>query len=232
MLPSEALHLSFLRKEFGLSVRKTQRWNVVGRDSLTVTMHDDDGSLNKDTALHGHMVFNLAHNFLDGLKHYSYDTPIWLHEGLAHFLEREVSPTYNSFDSSEGGIAEETNKSKWHKETRSLVRGNDAVRMASLMSLRNYAELELEHHFTTWSMVRYLVEEHPDEFAAFLLALKGWKDADGIADGSNMPQKHRDSFREHLGWTYAQFDTAWSEWVMATEEEPPDDAFPLDGGDG
>lgn len=231
ILPSEALHVSYLRQEFGLSIRKTQRWNVVERDTLTVAIHDDDGSLTRDTAMHGHVVFNLAHNFLDGLKHYSYDTPIWVHEGLAHFLEREVSPRYNSFDSSEGGIAEETRKSKWHKETRSLVRGGDAPRMASMMSLRNYAELELDHHFATWSMVRFLVEQHPEQFALFLQSIKGWKNDEGIADGSNMPQKHRDSFREHFGWNYAQFDTAWQEWVMATEEEPPDDAFPLPGSD-
>ena len=93
-------------------------------------------------------------NLLDGYKHYSYETPIWIREGLAHFVEREIDPDYNSFDSSEGAVAEMTSKSNWRAEVRKLIQRREAPRMAELIGLKAYSELELEHHFTTWSMVR------------------------------------------------------------------------------
>ena len=248
MLPSEALHYDYLVHEFGLPMKKTQRWNVVDRDTLTVVMHEGTGpkasggsvfaqddmttaSLKRDPAMHGHVVFNLAHNFLDGYKHYSYDTPIWIHEGLAHFMEREISPEYNSFDSSEGGIAAETKKSKWHQEVLKIVKRGNAPRLAELMALKNYAELELVHHFCTWSMIKYLIEEHPEGFAGLLADICGIMDENGYADGSNLPDKHRKAFKERLGMSYPEFDKAWRDWVLGIEPEPEDDVpLPLGGG--
>jgi hypothetical protein len=215
LLPSKAVHVDFLNKHFGLQLTRTQRWNKVDRETLTLTAHIQQGSLKKDTALHGHLAFNMAHNCYDGLRHYSYDTPIWLHEGLAHFMERRISPEYNTFDGSEGSMPVESKVKDWGPKVRSLVSSRKAPRMAKLIRLKNYGEMTLTEHFCTWSMVDYLYQTQPDKFAEFLRGLKGRTTKQGFADGSNIPDAHRDLFKDVLGMSYSSFDTKWAEWVLA-----------------
>jgi hypothetical protein len=92
IVPAEANLMQYLQNQFGLLTKKTQRWNYNAADTLSVTIHCTDEGLREDEGLHGHLGFNLAINLFDGFKHYSYDTPIWLREGLAHVIEREIGP--------------------------------------------------------------------------------------------------------------------------------------------
>jgi len=218
MLETEAESVAYMNEEFGLKITRTQRWNVIERDALNVTIHLQQGSLKEDDALQGHVIFNLAHNFFDGYRHYSYDTPLWLHEGLAHFMEREVVPEYNTFDATEGALAEESREQRWVPEARKLAQSGDAPRMAELINLQSYASFTLDHHFTTWSMVDFLVREHPEGFACLLAALKGRVKADGTPDGGGLKDVHRDAFSTCLGMTYAEFDQAWAAWIMTQTE--------------
>lgn len=214
ILPSEAASVEFLRHFFGLSIKRTQRWNVVDRDTLTLTIHLQQGNLKDDAALHGHVAFNLMHNFLDGFEHYSYDTPIWLHEGLAHWAERRVSPDHNSFDGSEGSVPQMSKEKDWAGKTRKIVSSGDAPRMAALMRLKNYGQMSLDDHFTTWSMVDFLHSTQPEGLAALIQGLKGRTNAEGFPDGSNLPDVHRELFQEHLSMSYSAFDAAWAAWVV------------------
>ncbi len=214
IFPSEAASVSFLRKHFGLSIKKTQRWNVIPRDTLTLITHTDQSQFKKDSALHAHLSFNLAINFFDGFKHYSYDGPIWLREGLGHFMERRVDPRFNTFDSSEGSLAQMTKKSEWEPEVVKLVRSGKAPRMAELINVKTYAELKLPHHFATWSMVDFLARSDPKKFATFLWTIKGRTDEKGYALTTDLKGAHRDALKSIYGWSYAQFDQAWGAWVL------------------
>ena len=217
ILPSEAAHLTYLGDNFGLGNKRTQRWNIVSRQAITVTFHEKQGSLKTDTAMHAHLAFNLGHNFLDGFKFYAYDSPIWLREGLGHFFEREISPKYNTFDGDEGSVPEMSKKSDWQSAVVKLVRTGKAPRMAEMIRFNNYGELELDHHFTTWSMVQFLATAHPDKFAELIKGLKGITDEEGYSDGSDLPGKQRDLFKDLFGWSFAQFDEAWAAWVLEAE---------------
>jgi hypothetical protein len=215
IVPAEASHVQFLKTHFGLLIKQTQRWNILSRDCLIVAIHTAEGGLREDQALHGHVAFNLAINFLDGYKHYSYETPIWIREGLAHFMEREISPDFNSFDSSEGAVAAKTSKSNWEPEVLKLIAGGEAPRMAELVALKGYAELELPHHFATWSMIDFLLRTNPEGFACLNDRLHGNVDEQGIPDGSAMEDLHREAFRDCLGLGYPEFDRAWADWARA-----------------
>ncbi len=217
ILPSEAAHLTYIRDNFGLANRRTQRWNIVSRQAITVTIHEKQGSLKTDTAMHAHVAFNLGHNFLDGFKFYAYDSPIWLREGIGHFFEREISPKYNTFDGDEGSVPEMTKKDDWHSEAVKLVRTGKAPRMAEMIRFNNYGELELDHHFATWSMVQFLATAHPDGFADFIKGIKGITNAEGYSDGSDLPGRQRDLFQSIFGWSFAEFDAAWAAWVLEAE---------------
>ncbi|MFT4709435.1 MAG: hypothetical protein ACI9D0_000130 [Bacteroidia bacterium] len=216
IMPSEGDLEAYLSEQFGVQSKKTNRWNVNELDTISVTMQMREGDLKKDLALHGHVAFNLAHNLLDGFKHYSYDTQIWLHEGLAHWFEREINPKFNSFDSGEGSKGVMSKKEDWDKEVLILVRGDKAPRMAELANIKNYADLTLDQHYVTWSMVKFLLEEHATAFANINKILHGRMSADGSQqNSSNLDSVHRDAFKSELGMNYSQFDTAWQEWVKA-----------------
>ncbi|MEO6709855.1 MAG: hypothetical protein ABIP42_09750, partial [Planctomycetota bacterium] len=216
LLPSEAAGTTFLREQFGVTTRLTQRWNVTSRDSLVLVAHTGAGLLKEDPSMHGHVAFNLAINMLDAYKHYSYDTPIWIREGLAHFMEREINPKFNSFDSSEGAVANMTNKEKWEPEVKKMIAANQQVSLAQLLTLKDYAGLTLNHHFTVWSMTDYLIRAKPNEYAAFNGKLHGRMNKQHMSDSSDMLDFHRKTFQECFGMNYVEFQAAWEKWVEET----------------
>jgi hypothetical protein len=160
------------------------------------------------------MAFNLAINMMQGYKHYSYDTPLWILEGLGHLLEREITTKYNTFDGTEGALAAETRKTSWMPEVRKLIQGKDAPRMAELVHIQSFASFDPEIHFTTWSMIDFLIREHPEAFACIVDRIHGRKNKEGYPDSSGLRKVHREAFQECLGMSYAGFDQAWQEWVM------------------
>jgi hypothetical protein len=121
---------------------------------------------------------------------------------------------FNPFDGSEGSVPEMSRKSDWEDAVRKLVAGGNPPRMAALIRLKSYGDMTLDDHFSTWSMIDFLYRTRRDGLAQFLQALKGRTNEEGFPDGSNLPDVHRDLFKEHLGMSYSQFDTAWSEWVL------------------
>lgn len=230
VLQTSSAQVTWLLENAGLAIKNTQRWHFIDRGAINVVMQAEQGQLRGDAALHGHIAFNLTHNLYDALNHYSYDTPVWLHEGMAHFMEREIDPDHNSFDSGEGAVAEMTSKSNWKPEVVKLINSGEASRMAELMTLKSYSDLKLVHHFTTWSMIDFLMKEKPMEFAKYLWAMKRNYDAQGLPTGQNLHDWHRKQFKEQLGWTYAEFDEAWRAWVQANyvklpgkDKDPKDD---------
>jgi hypothetical protein len=210
---TEAAHTAFLTENFGLQLKVSHREHNIQRGVLGYYCHQMEGQLREDGALFGTLAFNLAHNFLDGLQHYNYDTPVWFHEGLAHWMEREINPKYNTFDSGEGGIADMTRKSDWKPEVLKLIAGNDCPRVAEMMGLKSYAEFKLPHHFTTWSMIDFLIQTKPEQFGKFVWDLKVSLDAKGNPTGANLNEYFRVKFKEHFGFNYPEFEEAWRTWV-------------------
>jgi len=216
----EASHQRFLSHNFGLSTRVTQRWNIPDENTLTVVIHTGDPRLRSDDALHGHLHHALGINLLDGYEYYGYDTPVWLREGLGHFLERELDPRHNSFSYSEGAISEKTMRSGWSSQVRRMIHAGSAPTLAEMVHLRTFAELDLRHHYASWSMTKFLVDEYPAGYACLNAELHGIKNSKGLNDGGRMTDRHRRSFARCVGLSYAEFDQAWREWAMRQEDAP------------
>jgi len=216
VLPTAADQITLGREHFGLSVKRTQRWNVVDRDSLVVITNIAENELRGDQQLHGHLAFNLTANLFDGYKHYSYDVMRWLQEGLAHFVEREINPRFNTFDASEGSDGVRVNKEDWDTEVRKLIQSGKAPRVAELSALRTFAEFQLPHHYAVWSMTKFMIETNPTGYACLQDRLHGRKREDGTPDGQALPDVQRAAFQECLGMNYAQFDEAWQAWALGS----------------
>jgi len=214
VVPSASNQVSFMRDQFGLSIKHTQKWNVVDRDSLLFVANLTEDGIRGDDALHNHLVFNTIHNLVDGFLHYSYDTPLYLKEGLAHWFERRITPEYNTFSFSEGGIADKINKADWDTEVKKMIQRQEAPRLAELITLDGFGEFEGRHHLACWSLTAFFLERYPAEYAQLNTKLHGRKDASGLPDGSNLRDAHRDLLRQIFGKSYAEIDAEWSEWAL------------------
>jgi hypothetical protein len=214
VLPTAGDQVPFLKKHFGLSIERTQRWNVIDRGALLVVTNLLDNELKDDGKLHNHLVFNVAINMLDGYKHYAYDTPRWLTEGLGHFMEREIDPRFNTYDASEGSVGVKVNKADWDAEVNKLIASGEAPRLAEMIALRTYAEFEMRHHYACWSMTRFMIETNPKGYACLNGTLHGRKRADGLPDPEDMPGVQRQAFQDCFGMSYMQFDEAWRAWAV------------------
>ncbi|MEZ6004008.1 MAG: hypothetical protein R3F17_05840 [Planctomycetota bacterium] len=215
ILPSEGLHQRWLRGNFGLLTKNTQRWHVIDTGALHLTIHEEQGSLSIDSAMHGHLAFNVSIMLCNSLRHYSYDMPIWLLEGIGHYMERQVCPKYNTFDSGEGGIAETNRKENWEPDVKKFVAKGEASSLGAMVRMTAWSELTLERHMTAWSMIDYLQKAHPGFLATLLKRTSDLRSEQNIPDGTNLLECHRDVFKEVLGMNYLQFDRAWAEWVTA-----------------
>ena len=93
LLESEAISRQYLEQQYGVINYETQRWHVPDLGTLSLTAHTQAGRLRRDAALHGHLAFNLGHNFLDGYKHYAYETPVWPTTSSARSTRRTTPST-------------------------------------------------------------------------------------------------------------------------------------------
>ena len=96
----------FMRTTWGLGYDKPQRWNNVDRDCLWIGVNLETEKIRHDRQIQNLLLHCLAHNLLDGFRHYSYELPVWLPEGFAHWGERRNDPRFNLFDTVESSFRE------------------------------------------------------------------------------------------------------------------------------
>ena len=213
MLPGENVSKRYLSETFGLLVEQTQRWNVIDRDSLIIVMNDSDSEMRKDAPLYSHMAYNIGIQLLDGFKHYNYEIPCYIRSGTAHVLEREITHEFSTFDSSEGGDKIEFFKTDWLGALQKVARSGEIPRIAELVNIDAYADMDLEDHLASWGLVQYMIYEHPDGYAGLLDRLCGLTNEEGYTDGSDMLKHHREGVKDAFGMGYLQLDVAFREWL-------------------
>lgn len=209
-----ATHMLFTRDAMGGAVTDALRWHLADHRMLA-SIPAEDPDLAQTRWLFSHSVHLYSHLFLCAYKHFSYDPPIWLDEGLAHALEREVEPLSTTMDGDEGGGPHRGDRRDWSQADQSLVRKNRQSGLARLLHVQSFSDLSIDDHVSALSMVRFLVREHPERFAAFLGALKGQLDERGYPSGEDLVGLQRRLLKELWGWTVADFDAAWQAWVIA-----------------
>lgn len=206
----------FMEKTWGLTYVKPQRWNNVDRGCLWFGLNAEEEDVRHDQHLHNMIRHNIAHNMLDGYMFYSYDLPVWISEGFAHWFERDNDPRFNMFDTVEGSFHAGKSLEKWAPEVRKLVIKGDAATYSSLLRRASFAEIDFNDHLVTWSKIDFLIQKDIKKFGQFVTGLKGRKNDRGLPDASNLDGAQRDLFRELYGWTLPKLDETWTEWVLST----------------
>jgi hypothetical protein len=210
---SRETHRMFTTEHMGVSVTDALRWHVPGDHKMLMSVPAEDGDLKQDRNLHPHCVHNLSHLFLCAYKHFSYDPPIWLDEGLAHAMEHEVHPDFHTLDGEEGSMPDNRGPADWDAALVRLHRKGKLPGLAALLRVQAFGEMSQEDHVAAYGLVRFLVEEHAEGFAAFLGDVKGQLDERGYPDGSDLRGLQRTALRRRLGWTPAELDAARGAWI-------------------
>ncbi|HJM38782.1 MAG TPA: hypothetical protein QGG59_01570 [Planctomycetota bacterium] len=216
VVDERTLYREYMTLNWGLAYVKPQRWNNVDRDCLWFGLSLEQEEIEHDRKLQNIVIHGLAHNLLDGYMHYSFELPVWLTEGYAHWAERENDPRYTTFCSVEGSLHEGKTLIDWRPEVRKLVRKNEAASFATLIRRASFAEIGWEDHLICWSKMDFLLETKPKEFGVFLTEIVSRRDKQGYPDGSNMDNVQRDGFKKHFGWTLNKAEEKWKEWVLVT----------------
>ncbi len=216
---SHGTHFRLTEASNGVRVTDSMRWHHRDPHKLVLSVPAVDGDLRQDRWLLPHLIHNLSHCFLAAYKHFSYDPPVWIDEGLAHAMEREVEPASWTREGEEGTYQEASRSKPWDEEARKLVRKAKAPSLPVLMRRHTIGELSTAEHVTCWSLARFLIDRHPEPFAAWLGGIKGQLDERGYPSGKDLPGLQRKLFRELWDWTPVSLDAAWREWVKGAEED-------------
>lgn len=212
---TRANHRRFTESFSGVLVNDSFRWHFPGIHKLLVSTPAEDSDLREDRWLWPHVVHNLTHVFLWAYKHFAYDPPCWLDEGLALALEKEAEPESHTLEGEEGAYSDARGPSDFGERARKLAASSKSATLAQLSSAKMYSELGLDGMVQSWSITRFLMEEHPEKYADFLGRIKGQLDANGLQTGANLPDLQRNALKDIWGWTSADLDTAWRAWATA-----------------
>ncbi len=209
-----SLYREFMSVTWGLPYVKPQQWNIVDRNCLWFGLSTETDDIHHDLHLNNVIFHGLAHNLLNGYYYYAYELPVWLIEGLAHWLERDADPRWSSFCTVEGAFHEGRSLKKWEPAVRKIASQDKEDGLANLMRKGSLAELSWENHLEAWSKIDFFVKVKPRAFAQFITALASRRNASGLPDGTKMEEAQRQALRDHYGWSVLQAERAWKAWVL------------------
>ncbi len=208
-------HRRFTESFSGVLVNDSFRWHFPKLHKLLISAPTDDADLREDRWLWPHIVHNLSHAFLCAYKHFAYDPPAWLDEGLALAPEKEVEPESHTLEGEEGAYSDQRGPSDFGERARKLAASGKAKTLAQLTAAKSYAELGIDGMVQCWSITRFLMEEHPEKYAQFLGRIKGQLDANGLQTGDDLAGLQRTALKDLWGWSSADLDAAWTAWATA-----------------
>lgn len=212
---SVATHKLFTRSLAGVEVTDALRWHVTPAHKLLASIPAEDPDLKQDRWLFPHVAHNLTHLMFCAYKHYSYEPPPWLDEGLALAVEKEIELVAQTFEGEEGTKRDTKGPSDPWAAARKLAQSGKSSGLVDVLYAKNHSELDGERALLAWTVVRFLIDEHGEAFARFAGDVKGQLGPDGRPSGANLLDLQREKLRERFGWTPQQLDQAWRAWLTA-----------------
>jgi hypothetical protein len=212
-------YFDYLKDFTGRQSKFGQRWHYMKQGSLFYGIGCDmnKGSLKHDTALHCDLVFNATINIIDGFRHYSYDLPVWIREGLGHYYQRRVNEKWNSFDQDEAAPFDPPSKWKWKPYVRQLLLGKKWSKFSKVIQWRHYGDINFYDHVMIWARTDFLMSLGKEKFKEFMFLIKGRYDyKTGKVPTGSIVGVTRDAMNKVYKLNPLNFDDKFKEWAIAT----------------
>lgn len=210
---TRSTHNLFTKEFTGAQVTDSLRWHFPDKHKMLASVPAEDPDLKKDKWLWPHVTHNLSHLFFCAYKHFSFDPPLWLDEGLALCMEKEAEPQSTTNEGEEGGKRDVRGPKDWFVAAKKMVAASKQKRLGELMQIKEVGNLDEDAKITCWSMVRFLLDVHEAPFAKLLGGVKGQLDDKGYPSSNDLPSLQRKLLKEFWEWTPPAFDEAWVSWV-------------------
>lgn len=208
---------NFLEATAGRSTDGGQHLNFRNIDALfygaSVQSASHGARLSNDFTLHAHLVFAVTKSMLDGYRHYNFDIPIWISEGVSHWFERRTSRYDNTFTRAEGDDVIVDKRWDWQKVTKDLIARGGFTPFSEVFTWRSHGQMGFVDHVLTWSRWDFLMSLGKERFAEFMGRLKGRTDAEGNVLDGDLVGYTRELMREVYGLNPLSLDDRWLEWV-------------------
>jgi hypothetical protein len=171
-------------------------------------------SLSTERALFANVVYGAARNLVDGYRGFTYEIPVWITEGVAHWYSHRFDPRYDSFctlPESQFGIAVNAD---WEEKAKARVLTGAFDAAEDLLQWQADECSDFTKHVMVWSRIDFLLEAKPAEFAKFLRLMKSL--------GTNgVPRRlvlemQQDAMETVFHWNADEFDQQWCQWVKKT----------------
>ncbi|HJM39504.1 MAG TPA: hypothetical protein QGG59_05255 [Planctomycetota bacterium] len=209
----------FTQRFINLNRSTPIRWQFTKTDTIffgTCTEFGE-GYFRNDSILHNHVVFNVAHNLVDAFKHHTWSLPVWIPEGIAHHLCRKQDERYNNYSAVEEGSTSLRKEWDWAPKVRARVKHEIAPPSETMANWMKYDDLKFTNHLMVWARVDYMLKEHPEKFASFVSKLKSGipgVESYQLPTADQVRSQQKAVFMEMFGWTWEDFDEAWSKWIL------------------
>jgi hypothetical protein len=208
-------YTTYAKRFLGRDTKLPQRWHFKESGCLIIAMatENDEFPRKHDTALHCALAFNVAHNLLDGFRHYSYDLPVWIREAFAHWNSYRISGDWPSFDQNEGALADMKTISRWEPYCRNLIATGKVTPFPEVVGWRDFGNIKFNDHVAIWSRMDWLMSQGPEKWQKFLFLVKGRVDKEWKADQADLVGATREALQAAYGVSILDFDAKWAEWV-------------------
>ena len=166
--------------------------------------------------LHGHMLYALWQNMLNGYRGYNYPMPLWFSTGIAHYYSRQIETKFVNARVSDTESVDRESQNKWAEKVFKRARHDGAtMTFEQLNGMTDWEKFGFHAHTQSWSRVDYLMDRDKFKVGLMIDKLKsvpasGDWEAQGAQLRRMMPKLVFDLF-ELDG---AAFDEAWREWVL------------------
>lgn len=173
-----------------------QKWNLMEDGALTFACYYD-GPFPR---FNNHLHHNFAQILLWGYRFWSFKLPGWIQMGFGHYIEREITPRYNSFDYDEAGAEGIPKSWRFKKRIYKLVVGKKTTPFAELKGWIQPSEFSGNDFQQIWSMTEFLIAHDRDRYRDFLILISKKVDQD-------------QALKKAFGWSFNVFEERWKDYV-------------------
>ncbi len=171
-----------------------------------------------EPGLHGHVVYALWHNLMNGYRGYRYPLPHWFAEGLAHWYARKVDSDMLNIQIRDDEAVDEQTQHKWPMKVRRRAQHDGAwIPFETMAQWAKWEDLGYQAHSQSWSRVDYLMHVDRAKVGEMLRQLKAVP-SDSTFEGQ--AQQLRNLAVQLVVQLFEldpqQFDEKWRDWVLKT----------------
>lgn len=172
-----------------------------------------------EAGLHGHVIYAVFHNLLNGYNGFFYPLPMWLEEGLSHWYSRKIPAKTVNCEIRDNEAVAEDKQNDWQTKVRRRAQHEGAVfKFEEMMAWAKWDDMGYHAHAQSWSRVDYLMNLDREKLGHMVRELKSLPLS--TASYGEQAAKVRTMAQKLLFDLYemdaAAFDTRWREWVLKT----------------